>query len=358
METTEHTVGAGGIVRREQPRWIARGKRPRTWLYVALAGLVLTGCDVALGAYRGWDDPVVVGLGAAGVATAAIGALTALTLAAFAGDPSPSSVVQRGTAILAVWLVVAAVAAGAVTYAATSGLPFGDSRRAPNASVASPAQTTSVPAVSDVPGADQRLTLHGNLTIDGKPLDAQFLGARVIDNGLLAACQFAIPLVKGGRYEIIVMADAESPGCGTPGAQVVLWTSVGDGIIYARETFTWPASARASTNFDATFSSADPNGAGGVATEFKGHIVRPDGTLAGGGSVVEAYVGDTLCGTATVHRNDPDAWFTLLVAGPDVPGCAKGGTITFEADGAQVPETELNDLSGGRAGRELRLTIP
>ena len=103
---------------------------------------------------------------------------------------------------------------------------------------------------------------------------------------------------------------------------------------------------------------ADPAGAGGVATEFKGHVVRPDGTLAGGGTAVEAYVGDTLCGTATVRRDDPESWFTLLVAGPDVSGCETGGTITFEADGAQTPETEVNDLSGGSAGRELRLTIP
>ena len=69
-------------------------------------------------------------------------------------------------------------------------------------------------------------------------------------------------------------------------------------------------------------------------------------------------MGDTLCGTATVRRDDPESWFTLLVAGPDVPGCEKDGTITFEADGAQTPETEVNDLSGGSAGRELRLTIP
>ena len=41
-----------------------------------------------------------------------------------------------------------------------------------------------------------------------------------------------------------------------------------------------------------------------------------------------------------------------------VGGCARGGTITFEADGAEVPETEVNDLAGGSAGRELRLTIP
>src|SRR5205814_9527895 len=133
-------------------------------------------------------------------------------------------------------------------------------------------------------------------------------------------------------------------GSGAPGAQVALWTSVGNGIIYVREPFAWPDSNRLPATFNATFSSADPAGAGGVATEFKGHVVRPDGTLAGGGTAVEAYVGDTLCGTATVRRDDPESWFTLLVAGPDVSGCETGGTITFEADGAQTPETGVHHL--------------
>ena len=142
-------------------------------------------------------------------------------------------------------IAFAGVAAGLVTYAATSGLPFGDSAHSSRANVRSPAQSGALPAVSDVPGAEQRLTLRGTLTIDGKPLQAQFLGARVINDGLLAACQLAIPPVNNGRYEIIVMSATESRGCGSPGAHVVLWTSVGDGIIYAREAFTWTSSAGA-----------------------------------------------------------------------------------------------------------------
>ena len=356
VETTGHPISADGSPGAAPRR--SRAAHPLAWLYVGLSGLLLVCAGVAIGLSRSWDDALAVGLVGVGLALAAVGALMALTLTAFAGELSPSSVLQRGVGVLAVWMAVAGLAAGAVTYAATVGLPFGDSSQPATPHVTSPAASNSLAAASDVPGAGQRLTLRGNLTLDGKPLDAQFLGARVINKGLLAACQLAIPPVATGHYEIIVMSEAESRGCGAPGAQVVLWTSVGNGIIYTRETFPWSEPSGAAPTFNATFSSADPAGAGGVATEFKGHVEQPDGTLAGGGTAVEAYVGDTLCGTATVRRDDAESWFTLLVAGPAVPGCARGGTITFEADGAEVPETEVNDLAGGSAGRELRLTIP
>jgi hypothetical protein len=71
-----------------------------------------------------------------------------------------------------------------------------------------------------------------------------------------------------------------------------------------------------------------------------------------GGTVVEAFVGDTRCGVTSVRRSD-ELWFTLLVAGPQVPGCAKDGQITFHVDGVGVPERATNNLAENGLTMEL-----
>src|SRR5262245_788780 len=93
---------------------------------------------------------------------------------------------------------------------------------------ATPAAPT-VAAPTPVPGTDERVTLTGELTLDGAPLNTDFLGARVVhDDGLAAACQSAIPNVFGGAYDIPVASDAEVRGCGGPGSEIMLWAYVGD----------------------------------------------------------------------------------------------------------------------------------
>ena len=58
------------------------------------------------------------------------------------------------------------------------------------------------------------------------------------------------------------------------------------------------------------------------------------------GSRVEAYVGKTLCGVASVRWSD---FYILTVAGPDsLPGCIAGGTISFRVDGESTSETATN----------------
>ena len=48
-------------------------------------------------------------------------------------------ILQRGVGVLAAWMAIAGLAAGAVTYAATVGLPFGDSSQPATDHVTSPA---------------------------------------------------------------------------------------------------------------------------------------------------------------------------------------------------------------------------
>jgi hypothetical protein len=206
--------------------------------------------------------------------------------------------------------------------------------------------------------SSERLTLRGALTLDGAPGEARFLGARVVRDGLAAACQASIPGVSGGRYEIQVFADAEVRGCGAPGAEVLLWTHDGERFLFSRETMPWPTEG-ALAAFDASFSTAAPNGASAPATEIKGLLFGRDGAQLPDGSVVEAYVDETLCGITSLRNAEAtEGYFTLIVAGPDaIAACGEGATLTFRIDGRRARETAANDLRSGSEGHELNLTI-
>jgi hypothetical protein len=218
---------------------------------------------------------------------------------------------------------------------------------------------TPVPTRTPEPGVADRVTLAGALTVDGAPLDTQFLGARVLRDGLTAACQAEIPDVAGGVYELPVSAEGEVRGCGGEGATIILWAYVGEQFVFSQETLPWPGDGATAT-FDATFSTADPLGAGTPVTEIKGLLFDTQGRSLPKGSVVEAYVGDTLCGITSMR--DPDAtegYYTLIVAGPEaIPACGDGAPITFRIDGKPAAGAAINDL--GRSAeeeREVNLTL-
>ena len=116
-----------------------------------------------------------------------------------------------------------------------------------------------VPDANALPGADDRVVVSGNLSLDGKPFDARFLGAVVRRQGLVTPCQFNIPRVEQGRYAITVLAEAESFGCGAPGAEILLWAFVQERFVYSSSAVGWPASRRSAT-FDASFSTSTPRG--------------------------------------------------------------------------------------------------
>jgi hypothetical protein len=211
------------------------------------------------------------------------------------------------------------------------------------------------PEADAVRGARRRVVLHGRLSLDGAPFDARWLGAVVRRrNGLLTPCQLALSPVRRGRYRITVMADAEASGCGVRGAEIALWTFAGDRTLYSSEMWRWPRGRR--LRVDASFSTARPNGAIPPRTEFAGQVFRRDGRQLRGGTRIDAYVGSTLCGVASVRRTGSFSGFSLYVVGPDsVPGCARGATITFRVNGRRALDTAVNDpgSSGG-----LDLTVP
>jgi hypothetical protein len=220
---------------------------------------------------------------------------------------------------------------------------------------------TSTPVatgLTKVPRADERVTLRGTLTLDGAPLVAEFLGVRVTRGGLAAACQYTIPAVTRGGYEIKVVADAEVRGCGAPGAEILLWAYVQDSFIFSNEAVPWPGGGATAT-FDASFSSKARGGASKPATEFKGHLFDGDGSELPGGTMIEVFVGDVRCGVTSLRYGDEfEGYYTLIVAGPEsISGCGKGARLTFRINGKPAVEAALNDLGRGSEGHELNLTV-
>jgi pimeloyl-ACP methyl ester carboxylesterase len=215
-----------------------------------------------------------------------------------------------------------------------------------------------VPDAEKIPGAADRVVVSGSLTLDGAPFDSRFLGAVVRKGGLITPCQYTLPSVSHGRYEITVLADAEASGCGAPGAEVFLWTFAQNQILYSRESVPWPVNG-STTNFDAGFSASAPDGGAPPRAEFFGEVFNRDGERLPPGTRVEAYVGDVLCGVASTRRTGSYSGYILAVVGPDsVAGCDRGAALTFRIDGQPAAETAVNDLHRKNAQQPFDLTLP
>lgn len=333
---------------------------PLAWLGVALIGLMLVCAGVIVDVYRHEHGQAAAALfsrsnpgvfiASAGILLLTAGLLVAVSSLALGGAGSARVALVRGSALVGAWVAVATVAASALTYAATADLTVGHEGRTPSAAApAGPAETSA----DGPPG----VLLRGTLMLDGAPLNARFLGARVQRDGLVTACQQTIRAVVDGRFEIGVLADSAVRGCGAPGAQIVLWTYVDDAYFFSRETLPWPGDG-ASAAFDADFASDAPAGATSPVTEFKGGLRDRSGAKLPPGTVVEAYAGDVLCGVTSLRNGvATEMLYTLIVAGPEsIPECAVDATLTFRLDGAPTIETAVNDLSRGAGAHELNLT--
>jgi hypothetical protein len=207
-----------------------------------------------------------------------------------------------------------------------------------------------VPVVAPMDAADAAapptVVVKGRATVDGEPLDARFLGAIVLHDGLSTACQAAIPRVRDGRYRIPVFGHRGSAGCGTRGARVVLWTNVDDRQLNSTNTLRWPRHGRRA-RFAPRFSTSDPQGAAPATVGFIGDAHRRNGDVMPLGTKVEAFVGSTRCAQSSIRRADDWAGFIMSVAGPDtVPACAAGATLSFRIDGRPAAETIPNSPRG------------
>lgn len=210
-------------------------------------------------------------------------------------------------------------------------------------SVTPPTSTTSS---STTPAVAGLRTFAGGARLDGAPLVTKFLGAVVRRDGLVTPCQAELPSVAAGRYRIGVHADPDAAGCGTAGAEVVLWIYVGEQKVFSTAPIPWPDAT--TTSADIEFSSTEPLGAMTPITELNG-LVSKQGIRMPVGTRVEAFIDHTRCAVASVRASGEFTGYILNIVGPaSVPGCRVGGTVTFRVDGEAAVESSVNvpDRSG------------
>ncbi len=211
-------------------------------------------------------------------------------------------------------------------------------------------------AAALVPGAADRVTVTGTITIDSKPADAPYFWIEVRHNGLRQVCSFdGDP--PAGRYARTIAAGTEIRGCGAPGDTVAL-AVFSDGKMLTARPVPWPVSGHQLT-LNADLSSTDLTAAQ-PSTPVFGKALDTARTQLAPGTIVQAYIGDTLCGESAIppvvmQFANPES-YAVLVSGPDaISGCAKSGVITFRINGSPVAETATNDLE--LRGHALDLTL-
>jgi hypothetical protein len=175
------------------------------------------------------------------------------------------------------------------------------------------------------------------------------VGAVVLADGLVTPCQTALPPVAGGRYSVSVFTDTASAGCGQAGSEVALWIYANDQILYSTNTMPWPADEESQATFDATYEAATPDGATPEVAQFQGGAFAADGRALRTGSLVEAYIGDTRCGVASVRASTQFRGYIISVVGPDsIEGCTRGVPIEFRLDGEPATPTGVMNTPPGR----------
>ncbi len=201
------------------------------------------------------------------------------------------------------------------------------------------------PVAGDVPAAG-RAVVRGQARLDGAVFDARWIGAAVRDGGLVTPCQAALPPIDAGRFEVTVFGNSESAGCGRAGAEILLWTFADERIIFATTAIPWPATGAADA--DVEFTVAEPLGAAPFTTGFSGEVYSADGERVAIGSRIEANVGNTICGIASIRSSGSFTGYSMYVVGPDsIEGCHSGAPLTFRINGAPAVETAINSPDHG-----------
>jgi pimeloyl-ACP methyl ester carboxylesterase len=216
------------------------------------------------------------------------------------------------------------------------------------------------PEAEAVPGADERITVTGTLTVDGEPFRGTLSRVMVRKDGLERRCDYGGVRVPEGHYEVTLAGDGEARGCGSPGAQLLFIVYSQGKRLASQEAVDWPTDSE-ELSFDATFSSADPEGVESPATFFTGSVLDASGESLPPGTVVEAYVGETLCGVSSLAPvkmgAGAPATYVLAVAGPEsIPGCDAGASISFRLDGQPAEERGTNDLAEDQHLLDLTLS--
>lgn len=238
------------------------------------------------------------------------------------------SVVHRSVAVFVLLAVLAACSNGS------------GSARSTGTTTSSVRATTTAP----VEQAD-RVLVRGSATLDGRPFDSRWVGAVAMQSGLVTPCQLTLTPVTHGEYAVAVLGATEATGCGASGARIALWTYANNKITYSTNTLPWPTSR--TVDFAPRYSSATPAGAVPTLTQFNGGVFE-GGVELPPGTKVEAFVGSTRCGVASVRSDGDFTGYILNVVGPEsIPGCAHGAPITFRVDGRPASPTNITNTPPG-----------
>ena len=215
--------------------------------------------------------------------------------------------------------------------------------------------TVGAPVPTSI-GASNAL-VHGTATLDGARFDAKFVGAVVQRNGLRTACQATLPGIKAGKYRVEVLSGGDSAGCGDAGGRIVLWTFVGDTQLWSTSALPWPGPGHAA-QFDAAFSTSAPTGAStAIGAEFSGSVYDENDEYVPAGSRVEARIGNTVCGVATVRKGDEFFGYIMSVAAPPaIAACKRGARISLQVDGRPVKESLRNQPRASNDVFDLTVT--
>ena len=238
-----------------------------------------------------------------------------------------------------------------LTALATSACSSSDKPSSTAASTSTTSATRATP-----PAAAARVVVRGDATLDGAPVNSKFVGAVVLDHGLVTPCQVTLPPVQKGKYSVGLYAATESAGCGAPGTRVALGVFAHNRDLYSTNTVAWPAAA-GPVSLDATYSTATPRGATPAVAQFQGGAFAADGRALHAGTRVEAFVGPTRCGVASVRSIQDFTGYIISVVGPDaIPGCTRGAPIEFRLSGKPATPTGIPNTAPGR-DRTLDLKV-
>jgi hypothetical protein len=182
---------------------------------------------------------------------------------------------------------------------------------------------------------------YGTARLDGRRFDARWIGAVVRRDALVTPCQADLPRIRNGHFGVTVFGAGQA-GCGGPGTSVRFWTNRGEQIFNDR----WVPWSRLDRAVALRFSSADPDGGMPSRTEISGRAFDAQGRRVPLGTRIEARVGSTTCGVASVRAGGGFRGYVMNIAGPDsVPACASGATITFRIGTTPAVETAVNGQS-------------
>jgi hypothetical protein len=191
---------------------------------------------------------------------------------------------------------------------------------------------------------------HGTARLDGRRFDARWIGAVVRRDALITPCQAELSRIRDGRFGVTVFGAGQA-GCGGPGTSVRFWTFRDEQIFNDR----WVPWSRLAAPVALRFSTADPDAGVPVRTELSGRVFDADGRRVPLGTRIEAHIGATTCGVASVRAGGGFRGYIMNVVGPDaIPACVAGATISFLVGEQPAVETAVN----GRSERGLfRLTV-